>query len=77
MYRLTCPGDLDTQSIEKTKQQLFVRIKVYTTPTNSTVFSHIEYCTYGQNCESIYNCFEVIKFRKTQCNLLSVEALLF
>ena len=46
VYRFTCPEDLDTQYIGKTKRQLFLRIKEHTKPTNSTVFNRIDICSY-------------------------------
>ena len=38
VYKFQCPGDLDTQYIEETEQQFFVRIKGHSKPTNSAVF---------------------------------------
>ena len=76
VYKFSCPGDLDTQYIGETERQLFVRIKEHTTPTNSTVFAHIENCIFCQNCDKIFNCFEVIKFCKKRSNLLAVEAIM-
>ena len=76
VYKFTCPGDLDTQYIGETERQLFLRIKEHTTPTNSSVFSHIETCKYCQNCDNISDCFKVVKFCTTHSNLLASEALL-
>ena len=68
--------DLDIQHIGETEWQLFIKIKDHTAPTNNTVFSHIETCSYCQNCENVYNYFEIIKFGKTHSNVLAFEALL-
>ena len=76
VYKFTCPGDLDTQYIGETERQLFVRIKEHTTPTNSSVSSHIETCKYCLNCNNINDCFEVLKFCSTHCSLLVSEAIL-
>ena len=46
-----CPGDLDTQYIGETERKIFLRINEHTTPTNSSVFSHIETCTWLPHCQ--------------------------
>ena len=53
VYKFMCPGDLDTQYIRETEQQLFVRIKEHITPTKSSVFRDIENCRYCQICINI------------------------
>ena len=68
-------GDLNNQYIGETEGQLFVRIKEHLTPTNSSVFKHIENCAYCTNYKNIYNCFEIIKTCSSFKDLLSKEAL--